>query len=250
MTQLSTPPLRQPLLQARQVTAGYGQGQVLHGVDLDVGAGETVGLLGRNGVGRSTLLKAIMRLVRGSGKISMDGTDIAGAPTHAVTRAGIAYVPEDRGIFPDLTVRENLAVGKRGRNFAGCEHSAGASWSEDEFLDMFPNLKRRADTPGGVLSGGEQQMLTICRALMGRPRLILVDEPTEGLSLAMVEQVAVLLREVARRGVAILLVEQKLTIALQLCDRVNVMGHGRIVFDGSVAEFEADPRVRANWLEV
>jgi branched-chain amino acid transport system ATP-binding protein len=239
-----------PLLRTRNVTAGYGLGQVLHGVDIEVNAGETVGLLGRNGAGRSTLLKAIMRLVRGCGSVTMDGNEIGQSPTHAVTRAGIAYVPEDRGIFPDLTVRENLAVGKRGRNFAGHEESAGAAWTEEEFFDMFSNLKRRANTAGGVLSGGEQQMLTICRALMGRPRLILVDEPTEGLSLAMVDQVAMLLREVARRGVAIVLVEQKLTIALQCCDRVNVMGHGRIVFDGTVNEFESDPRVRANWLEV
>jgi len=250
MTQLHPSPVRPPLLRTSQVTAGYGQGQVLHGVDLAVAAGETVGLLGRNGVGRSTLLKAIMRLVRGNGSVTMDGIEIGQAATHAVTRTGIAYVPEDRAIFPDLTVRENLAVGKRGRNFAGHETSAGASWSEEEFLEMFPNLKRRANTAGGVLSGGEQQMLTICRALMGRPRLILVDEPTEGLSLSMVEQVATLLREVARRGVAIVLVEQKLTIALQLCDRLNVMGHGRIVFDGSVSEFESDPGVRAHWLEV
>jgi branched-chain amino acid transport system ATP-binding protein len=247
---LPAPLARVPLLCARQVIAGYGQSKVLQGVNLDVGVGETVGLLGRNGVGRSTLLKAIMRLVQGCGSIRMGETEIGAAPTHVVTRAGIAYVPEDRAIFPDLTVRENMAVGKRGHNFSGYEHSAGAAWSEEEFLDMFPNLKRRANTAGGVLSGGEQQMLTICRALMGRPRLILIDEPTEGLSLAMVEQVATLLREVARRGVAIVLVEQKLTIALQLCDRVNVMGHGRIVFDGSVAAFKADPRVRAEWLEV
>ncbi|MFZ6648863.1 ABC transporter ATP-binding protein [Undibacterium sp. TJN25] len=238
------------LFSARAVIAGYGQGQVLHGVDLDVAAGETVGLLGRNGVGRSTLLKAIMRLLPAAGDISMAGAPLGQASTHAVTRAGIAYVPEERAIFPDLTVRENLAVGKRGRNFHGHEDSAGASWSEEEFMDMFPNLKRRANTAGGVLSGGEQQMLTICRALMGQPQLILIDEPTEGLSLAMVEQVAVLLREVARRGVAILLVEQKLTIALDLCDRISVMGHGRIVFDGSVDQFRSDTNVRAQWLEV
>jgi branched-chain amino acid transport system ATP-binding protein len=239
-----------PLFRVAGVQGGYGQGQVLHGVDLAIGAGETVGLLGRNGVGRSTLLKAIMRLLPCEGEITMDGQALGRAAPHAVNRAGIGYVPEDRAIFPDLTVRENLAVGRRGRNFRGHEASAGAAWSEDEFFEMFPNLKRRANTPGGVLSGGEQQMLTICRALMGRPRLLLVDEPTEGLSLAMVEQVAALLREVARRGVAILLVEQKLTIALDLCDRVCVMGHGRVVFDGPLAAFHADPAVRARWLEV
>jgi branched-chain amino acid transport system ATP-binding protein len=248
-TELS--PLPNPnLFSARGITGGYGQGQVLHGVDVEIGAGETVGLLGRNGVGRSTLLKAIMRLLPAGGEISMGGVTLDQASTHAVARAGIAYVPEDRAVFPDLTVRENLAVGKRGSNFRGHESTAGASWSEEEFFDMFPNLKQRANAPGGVLSGGEQQMLTICRALMGQPRLILVDEPTEGLSLAMVEQVAMLLREVVRRGVSILLVEQKLTIALDLCDRINVMGHGRIVFDGSVSEFSSDPGVRAEWLEV
>jgi branched-chain amino acid transport system ATP-binding protein len=250
MNRALSPTSRPALFSARGMTGGYGQGQVLHGVDLHVGTGETVGLLGRNGVGRSTLLKAIMRLLPASGEVSMGSVALGRASTHAVTRAGIAYVPEDRAVFPDLTVRENLAVGKRGRNFRGHEHTAGASWSEEEFFDMFPNLKQRANTHAGVLSGGEQQMLTICRALMGQPRLILVDEPTEGLSLAMVEQVATLLREVARRGVAILLVEQKLTIALDLCDRVNVMGHGRIVFDGTVSEFSSDPGVRAEWLEV
>jgi branched-chain amino acid transport system ATP-binding protein len=242
--------VRPALFRASGICGGYGQGQVLHGVDLAVGAGETVGLLGRNGVGRSTLLKAIMRLLPAGGEIDMDGVALGRAAPHMASRAGIGYVPEERAIFPDLSVRENLAVGARGRNFRGHEASAGAAWSEDEFFEMFPNLKRRADTPGGVLSGGEQQMLTICRALMGRPRLLLVDEPTEGLSLAMVEQVAALLREVARRGVAILLVEQKLTIALDLCERVCVMGHGRIMFDGSLGEFRADPSIRARWLEV
>jgi branched-chain amino acid transport system ATP-binding protein len=237
-----------PLFRATDIVAGYGQSRVLHGASIEVGAGETVGLLGRNGVGRSTLLKAIMKLLPSSGSLSMNGTPLDSAKTHQVSRAGIGYVPEDRAIFPDLTVRENLSVGlpQRGHTPAGQQ----AHWTDEEFFELFPNLKRRANVAGGALSGGEQQMLTICRALMGQPALLLVDEPTEGLSLTMVEQVAQLLKEVARRGVAVLLVEQKLTIALGLCDRINVMGHGRIVFDGSVDQFEHDPSVRAEWLEV
>jgi branched-chain amino acid transport system ATP-binding protein len=238
----------QPLLQVSGVVAGYGRGRVLHGVDLDIAPGETVGLLGRNGSGRSTLLKAIMRLVRGEGHIVMDGREIGHAMTHEVSRSGIGYVPEDRGIFADLTVRENLSVGipPHARTDATC----GPAWSEEEFFEMFPNLKRRANVAGGSLSGGEQQMLAICRALVGRPRLILVDEPTEGLSLAMVRQIAELLAAAARRGIAILLVEQKLTIALDLCDRVAVMGHGRVVFDGTLSAFHAHPTIRSDWLEV
>jgi branched-chain amino acid transport system ATP-binding protein len=245
-----SPATHAPLFEARSIVAGYGQGRVLHGVNLKVGAGETVGLLGRNGSGRSTLLKAIMRLVSGSGSVTMNGMELGAARTHEVSRAGIGYVPEDRAIFPDLTVRENLAVGRASRRVAANRLRPQASWTEEEFFDFFPNLKRRANVPGGVLSGGEQQMLTICRTLIGQPSLILIDEPTEGLSLAMVEQIASLLKEVARRGVAVLLVEQKLTIALNLCDRVNIMGHGRVVFDGTVEAFRANPAVRAEWLEV
>jgi branched-chain amino acid transport system ATP-binding protein len=246
-------PLPRPLFSASNIVAGYGQSRVLHGLDIDVGAGETVGLLGRNGVGRSTLLKAIMRLIPASGTVSMDGVALGKSRTHEIARAGIGYVPEDRAIFPDLTVRENLSVGLPQRSLRGRTRypdARGASWTLEEFFELFPNLKRRANVAGGVLSGGEQQMLTICRSLMGEPRLLLVDEPTEGLSLTMVDQIAALLREVARRGVAVLLVEQKLTIALDLCDRINVMGHGRIVFDGSVEAFRNNPAVRAEWLEV
>jgi branched-chain amino acid transport system ATP-binding protein len=241
---------RSPLFSAADIVAGYGQSRVLHGASIHVHAGETVGLLGRNGVGRSTLLKAIMKLLPSSGTLLMDDKPLDAAKTHEVSQAGIGYVPENRAIFPDLTVRENLSVGlpQRGRgHLAASDH---APWTEEEFFELFPNLKRRVNVAGGVLSGGEQQMLTICRALMTQPRLLLLDEPTEGLSLSMVEQVAQLLKEVARRGVAVLLVEQKLTIALGLCDRINVMGHGRIVFDGNVSEFESSPSVRAEWLEV
>jgi branched-chain amino acid transport system ATP-binding protein len=239
-----------PLFEARDIVAGYGDGRVLHGATLRVGEGETVALLGRNGSGRSTLLKTIMRLITGTGSITMDGVALTRAKPHEVARAGIGYVPESRAIFPDLTVRENLAVGLPQRDRASRPRTCGPRWTEQEFFDLFPNLKRRANVAGGVLSGGEQQMLTICRALMGEPRLLLIDEPTEGLSLAMIEQVAALIREAARRGVAIVLVEQKLTIALDLCQRVNVMGHGQIVFDGSVSAFRGDPAIRNEWLEV
>jgi branched-chain amino acid transport system ATP-binding protein len=242
---------RAPLFCASGIVAGYGQSTVLQGATLRVDAGETVGLLGRNGSGRSTFLKAVMKLLPSKGAIQMNGRALDAAKTHEVSRAGIGYVPEDRAIFPDLTVRENLSVGlpQRARMKAS-PVSRSSWWTEDEFFELFPNLKRRANVAGGALSGGEQQMLTICRALMAQPELLLVDEPTEGLSLSMVDQVAQLLKEVARRGVAVLLVEQKLTIALGLCDRINVMGHGRIVFDGTVRAFEDNPAVRAEWLEV
>jgi branched-chain amino acid transport system ATP-binding protein len=242
---------RESLFQANGIVAGYGQSQVLHGASLRVGRGETVGLLGRNGSGRSTFLKAVMKLLPSRGEISLNGVRLDHAKTHEICRAGIGYAPEDRAIFPDLTVRENLSVGLPQQGHKSSAQAAGTTpWTEEAFFELFPNLKRRANVAGGVLSGGEQQMLTICRALMGQPALLLVDEPTEGLSLAMVDQMAELLKEVARRGVAILLVEQKLTIALGLCDRINVMGHGRIVFDGTADEFENDRNVRAEWLEV
>ncbi|MEX3937184.1 ABC transporter ATP-binding protein [Paraburkholderia phymatum] len=240
-----------PLFNASGIVAGYGQSQVLQGASMRVEAGETVGLLGRNGSGRSTFLKAVMKLLPSRGAISFNGVPLERARTHEISRAGIGYVPEDRAIFPDLTVRENLSVGLPQSGRMKTPSSARFKpWTEDEFFELFPNLKRRANVAGGALSGGEQQMLTICRALMGQPALLLVDELTEGLSLSMVDHVAELLKEVARRGVAVLLVEQKLIIALGLCDRINVMGHGRIVFDGTVDEFDDNPGVRAEWLEV
>jgi branched-chain amino acid transport system ATP-binding protein len=246
----STHTVSVPLFSAADIFSGYGSSQVLHGANIHIHEGETVGLLGRNGAGRSTLLKAIMKLLPSQGEIRMNGQSLALAKTHEVARAGIGYVPEHRAIFPDLTVRENLSVGLPQRGLESRICATRQPWTTEEFFDLFPNLKRRANVAGGVLSGGEQQMLTICRALMAQPQLLLVDEPTEGLSLSMVDQVANLLREVARRGVSVLLVEQKLTIALGLCDRINVMGHGQIVFDASVATFESDLSVRAEWLEV
>ena len=231
------------MLEVRNLHAYYGQSHILHGVDLEVREGEIVSLLGRNGVGRSTTCKAIMGLVPPQGIVRYRGKDVAGLRSDLVARCGIGYVPEDRQIFPTLTVRQNLELGlKRAGKFG--------RWNFKDVFRLFPNLDARQDTAAGVLSGGEQQMLTMCRTLMGDPDLILIDEPTEGLAPKLVEQVGQLLEEIARRGVSILLVEQKLTIALKICARLYVMGHGRIVFEGTPADLHANADVRREWLEV
>ncbi|MBS0643544.1 MAG: ABC transporter ATP-binding protein [Acetobacteraceae bacterium] len=231
------------MLQVRDLHAYYGQSHILHGVHIEVNEGEIVSLLGRNGVGRSTTCKAIMGLVDPVGQVIYKGKDLAGLRTDLVARAGIGYVPEDRQVFPTLTVRQNLELGLKRANKFG-------RWTFDDVFRLFPNLAARQNNPAGVLSGGEQQMLTMCRTLMGDPDLILIDEPTEGLAPLLVEQVGVLLAEIASRGVAILLVEQKLTIALKISHRLYVMGHGQIVFEGTPADLAANPQVRQEWLEV
>jgi branched-chain amino acid transport system ATP-binding protein len=231
------------MLDVRGLHAFYGQSHILHGVDLSVDDGEIVSLLGRNGVGRSTTCKAIMGLVHPQGEIRFRGKDIAGMRSDLIARAGIGYVPEDRLVFPTLTVRQNLELGlKRAGKFG--------RWTFDDVFRLFPNLAARQNNLAGVLSGGEQQMLTMCRTLMGDPDLVLIDEPTEGLAPILVEQVGVLLAEIASRGVAILLVEQKLTIALKISHRLYVMGHGHIVFEGTPADLNADAGIRREWLEV
>ncbi len=230
-------------LEVRDLHAYYGKSHILHGVSLAVGEGEIVSLLGRNGVGRSTTCKAIMGLVAPEGMVRWRGRDIAGLRANLIARQGIGYVPEDRQVFPTLTVRQNLALGLKRANQFG-------RWSFDDVFRLFPNLAARQDNAAGVLSGGEQQMLTMCRTLMGDPDLILIDEPTEGLAPRLVEQVGMLLAEIARRGVSILLVEQKLTIALRISRRLYVMGHGRIVFEGTPTALEADAAIRREWLEV
>jgi len=231
------------MLAVHDLHAFYGKSHILQGVDLRVGQGEIVSLLGRNGVGRSTTCKAIMGLVSPVGRIVFKDRDIAGLRPDVIAHAGIGYVPEDRQIFPTLTVHQNLELGlKRAGRFG--------RWSFDDTYALFPNLAERRANSAGVLSGGEQQMLTMCRTLMGDPELIIIDEPTEGLAPLLVEQVARLLDEIARRGVAILLVEQKLTIALKISHRLYVMGHGRIVFEGTPAELEANETVRRERLEV
>jgi len=231
------------MLEITELHAYYGKSHVLQGVDLEVGAGEIVALLGRNGVGRSTTCKAIMGLVRAQGSISYRGREIVGLRTDEIAHLGLGYVPEDRQIFPTLTVRQNLELGLKRKGQFG-------RWTYEDMFERFPNLRERQHNEAGVLSGGEQQMLTICRTLMGDPDLILVDEPTEGLAPRLVEEVASLLVEVAKRGIAILLVEQKLTIALDLSRSIYVMGHGRIVFEGTPADFLAAPSVQQQWLEV
>ena len=177
------------------------------------------------------------------GSIRFRDREIAGLKPHQVARLGLGYVPENRDIFPSLTVRQNLALGQKTAKQTG-------RWAMEDMFRIFPRLEERADTPAGVLSGGEQQMLTMCRTLMGDPDLVMIDEPTEGLAPMMVELVGRLLEEIAARGIAILLVEQKLTIALKISHRLYVMGHGRIVFEGTPAEFAANAAVRQEWLEV
>ncbi len=231
------------ILEVRDLHAFYGQSHILHGVDLSVNEGEIVSLLGRNGVGRSTLCKAIMGLVEPRGAVLYRGKDVAGMRPDLVARSGIGYVPEDRQVFPSLSVRQNLELGlKRAGKFG--------RWTFDDVFRLFPNLAARQNNPAGVLSGGEQQMLTMCRTLMGDPDLVLIDEPTEGLAPLLVEQVGVLLAEIASRGVAILLVEQKLTIALKISHRLYVMGHGKIVFEGTPTDLSANADIRREWLEV
>ena len=231
------------LLELRDVHAYYGKSHILHGVDLRVGEGEIVALLGRNGVGRSTTIKAVMGDVACTGSVRFKGREIVGLPSHAIARIGLGYVPESRDVFPGLTVRENLLLGEK----PGVRETR---WTMDDMFGLFPRLRERADVFAGVLSGGEQQMLTICRTLMGNPELMMIDEPTEGLSPQMTGAVAALLQEIARRGVAILLIEQKLAIALGISARLYVMGHGRVVFEGSPADLEGNAAVRKEWLEV
>jgi branched-chain amino acid transport system ATP-binding protein len=231
------------MLEVEDLHAFYGKSHILQGVNLHIGAGEVVSLVGRNGVGRSTMVKAIMGEVAPRGTIRFKGQNIAGLPSHRIAHLGLGYVPENRDIFPTLTVRQNLMLGIK-------DTSKPGRWKLDDMLEMFPNLATRADTAAGVLSGGEKQMLTTCRSLMGDPELIMIDEPTEGLAPLIVKQVGSLIAEIAERGVAILLVEQKLSIALQISHRVYVMGHGRIVFEGSPAELKSNAAVRQEWLEV
>ena len=231
------------MLEVNDLHAYYGKSHILQGVSFDVREGEIVSLLGRNGVGRSTTVKAIMGEVPPQGSIKLKGKEIAGKKSFEIAHLGLGYVPENRDIFPTLTVRQNLVLGMKSTKASG-------RWSIDEMFNMFPLLGERADVDGGVISGGEQQMLCMCRTLMGDPDMIMIDEPTEGLAPKIVEQVATLLQEIANRGVAILLVEQKLSIALKISHRLLVMGHGKIVYEGTPASLMQADDVRAEWLEV
>jgi branched-chain amino acid transport system ATP-binding protein len=231
------------MLEVEDLHAYYGKSHILQGVSFAVRPGEIVSLLGRNGAGRSTTIKTLMGEVRPHGAIRFKGSRIDGLKPHEIARRGLGYVPENRDIFPTLTVRENLLLGMKSARRTG-------RWSMEQLFALFPILQARADAPGGVLSGGEQQMLTICRTLMGDPDLVMVDEPTEGLAPQLVELVRGLLENIAAKGVAILLIEQRLTIALAISHRLYVMGQGRIVFEGAPQALRDNDAVRREWLEV
>jgi branched-chain amino acid transport system ATP-binding protein len=231
------------MLNVSNLHAYYGKSHVLHGVEMQVNAGEIVALLGRNGSGRSTTAKAIMGLVECQGSVQWKGQNALGRKAYEMAHLGVGYVPENRDIFPKLTVHQNLLLGQKGTG-------KGARWSFDDMYAMFPRLKEREHTEAGVLSGGEQQMLTLCRTLMGDPDLIIIDEPTEGLAPKIVELVAEYLKTLRSRGVSVLLIEQKLTIAMSISDRCLVMGHGSIVFNGTPQSLREDEAIRKEWLEV
>ena len=230
-------------LEVKELHAFYGKSHILQGVNLTVHEGEIVALLGRNGAGRSTTVKAIMGMVDNQGEVLFRGKNILGMKAYEIAHLGLGYVPESRDIFPKLTVHQNLMLGEKGGKKPN-------RWSFEDMYTMFPRLRERQHTEAGVLSGGEQQMLTLCRTLMGDPDLIMIDEPTEGLAPAIVQLVAEYLMELKRRGISVVLVEQKLAIALQISDRVYVMGDRRIVFEGTPAELKADANIRKEWLEV
>lgn len=220
------------------VSAFYGRAQVLHKISLTVGDGETVALLGRNGVGKTTTLKAIMGLTRREGTITLNSEDISSLASHKISRQGVQLVPENRGIFAALTVEENLRLGLK----------ADSGWSMERVYENFPRLADRRRNYGDRLSGGEQQMLAIARALLADPQLLLLDEPSEGLAPVIVEQIADVLRVVRDEGISVLLVEQRLDFCLALAQRIYVLETGRIVFDGTTNEFEADPSIRDKYL--
>jgi len=230
------------MLRVAALHAYYGKSHVLHGVDLRVEAGEIVSLLGRNGVGRSTTARSIMGLVSCGGTIEFRGQSLLGLKPFDVARRGLGYVPESRDVFPGLTVEQNLRLGMKKRT--------PGKWGFDDSYRLFPRLQERRDAPAGVLSGGEQQMLALARTMMGDPDLVIIDEPTEGLAPLIVEQIAAFLQDLRRRQVAVLLVEQKLQIALRISQRIYVMGHGRVVFEGTPADLKAREDVRREWLEV
>jgi branched-chain amino acid transport system ATP-binding protein len=231
------------MLRVQGLHAFYGKSHVLHGVDFQVADGEILALLGRNGSGRSTTAKAIMGLVDAQGSVQWNGQELLGKKPYQIAQLGIGYVPENRDIFPRLTVHQNLMLGEK-------SGSKNPRWSFEDMYTLFPRLRERAQVEAGLLSGGEQQMLTLCRTLMGDPDLVIIDEPTEGLAPKIVELVAGFLQALRARGLSVLLIEQKLTIAMQISDSCLVMGHGSVVFQGTPSALQANAGVRKEWLEV
>ena len=233
------------MLTVRDLHAYYGRAHILHGVTLEARAGEVVALLGRNGAGKSTTLKTIMGLVpAASGEVSFGDVRIERLPPHRIARLGLGYVPEERRIFTDLTVMENLTVGRQ------APREGAPIWSEDKLFALFPNLDRMRERPGGRMSGGEQQMLTIARTLMGNPRCVLLDEPSEGLAPIIVEQMAHSIRTLKGEGLSVVLCEQNLHFALGVADRAYIIEKGQIRFGGSMAELAADAGLREQYLSV
>lgn len=233
------------MLHVENLHAYYGKSHILHGVNLRVGQGEIVSLLGRNGVGRSTTIKAVMGQVDAEGSVLFKNQQMLGRKAYQIAHKGLGYVPESRDIFPTLTVEQNLILGMK-----GAKPDKSARWSIDDMYRLFPRLQERATVEAGMISGGEQQMLTLCRTLMGDPDMVMIDEPTEGLAPKIIELLAELFKEIKNRGVSILLVEQKLAIALSISQRLYVMGHGHIVFEGTPQELRDNSTIRKEWLEV
>lgn len=235
------------ILKLQGVHAYYGQSHVLHGLDLELREGEILALLGRNGAGRSSCLKAVMGIVEWRGEISYRGRSLSGMQTYQIARAGIGYVPENREIFADLSVEQNLMLGQKPSSRGSAKLPV---WSMEEVVQLFPILQQRCSTKAGFLSGGEQQMLSLARSLMGNPDLLLIDEPTEGLAPQVIATLARCLLELKQRGVSILLVEQKLDLAMAVADRFVVLGHGRSVFVGAKQELQDAALMRQEWLEI
>ena len=238
-----------PLLQVQGLNAWYGAAQILFDVSLQVGRGEVVALMGRNGAGKSTTLKALMGMVTRRGSVQFLGQDIARREPHDISRLGLGYVPEERRIFTDLSVMDNLEVGRQ-RPRRWPDGTAAPEWTPEKLFALFPNLGEMPQRPGGRMSGGEQQMLTVARTLMGQPLLVLLDEPSEGVAPLIVQQMARTIRALKAQGVSVLLSEQNLPFAEAVADRAYLIEQGQVVHEGRMADVVANPDVRKNCLGV
>ena len=238
-----------PMLQVQGLNAWYGAAQILFDVSLQVGRGEVVALMGRNGAGKSTTLKALMGMVARRGSVQFLGQDIARREPHDIARLGLGYVPEERRIFTDLSVMDNLEVGRQ-RPRRWPDGTAAPEWTPEKLFALFPNLGEMPQRPGGRMSGGEQQMLTVARTLMGQPLLVLLDEPSEGVAPLIVQQMARTIRALKAQGVSVLLSEQNLPFAEAVADRAYLIEQGQVVHEGRMADVVANPDVRKNCLGV